>query len=93
MERPAAQRRSGALLLAAKATTMVVNPAFWIKRCASAGGREPRRRSGATCVATGWPAAHLFYRGAAGVSMLLWLGAITTGRVDATPVKRRGSAH
>ena len=75
---------SGALLLAAKATTMAVNPAFWIKlgcvglavATAAAIGRQLRRDAAATAAIPYLPAL-------AGLSMLLWLGAITAGRVMA----------
>jgi hypothetical protein len=59
---------SGALLLAAKATTMGVNPAFWVKMAciAVAVALVFGRREGSKALAA--------------VSILLWFGAITAGR-------------
>jgi hypothetical protein len=81
---------SGALLLAAKATTMAVNPAFWIKIACITGAvticvifsrslvvanvQDPHRTSGR---------ASADVRLVAVASVALWLGAITAGRVMA----------
>ena len=69
---------SGALLLAAKATTMAVNPAFWIKIACVVCAMT-------LCIATrGLDGRVVARRQALAIaSIVLWLGAITAGRVMA----------
>jgi hypothetical protein len=69
---------SGALLLAAKATTMAVNPAFWIKIACIACAMT-------LCIATRGLDARVVARGRtlALAAIVFWLGAITAGRVMA----------
>jgi hypothetical protein len=74
---------SGALLFAAKATVMAVNPAFWVKLacigCAVAVCVAIRRRLGIHEAVSSPPGGGAL----AAASMVLWLGAITAGRVMA----------